>query len=67
MEDIEFIWNGSFAGINHRMIVHGKEYRLGGIVSDEDEAKEEAIRILKNEFNITYDKSNIKFGWGGQL
>jgi hypothetical protein len=29
--EINFYWNGSFAGTNHSMAVNGKEIRLGGV------------------------------------
>ena len=48
MSKIEFFWNGSFAGTNYSMkIDDGSEIRLGGVVSNFEEAKTEAIRILK--------------------
>ena len=37
--EIKFYWNGSFAGANHSMTINGKEVRLGGVVSNEDEAR----------------------------
>jgi len=65
--EIKFYWNGSFAGTNHNMVVNGKEIRLGGIVSSEDEAKNEAINILKWEYDIDYKIEDILFQWGGSL
>lgn len=65
--EIKFFWNGSFAGVNHRMIVNGKEIRLGGVISNSEDAKNEAIKILKNEYNIEFKEEDIKFKWGGRL
>jgi hypothetical protein len=65
--EIKFYWNGSFAGTNHSMTINGKKVRLGGIVSNEEEAKLEAIRILKQDYNIDYNIDEIKFKWGGCL
>lgn len=65
--EIKFYWNGSFAGTNHSMTINEKEVRLGGIVSNEDEAKLEAIEILKRDYNIDYNIDKIKFEWGGRL
>lgn len=65
--EIKFYWNGSFAGTNHSMTINGKNIRLGGIVSNEDEAKLEAIEILKRDYNVDYTADEIKFEWGGQL
>jgi hypothetical protein len=65
--EIKFYWNGSFAGDNHSMTIDGKEVRLGGVVSNEEEAKLEAIEILKRDYNIDYNVDEIKFEWGGRL
>ena len=65
--EIKFYWNGSFAGTNHSMTINEKEIRLGGIVSNEDEAKREAIEILKRDYNIDYNVDEIKFEWSGRL
>lgn len=65
--EIKFYWNGSFAGGNHSMTIDGKEVRLGGVVSNEEEAKLEAIEILKRDYNIDYNVDEIKFEWGGRL
>lgn len=64
---IQFYWNGSFAGRNHSMIIDDKEIHLGGICSNPDEARLEAVRILKNDYNIDYEPSKIEFNWGGRL
>jgi len=66
-EEIKFNWNGSFAGTNHRMTINGKEIILGGVVSSEEEAKVEAIRILKEEYNIDYNPNDVNFTFGGRL
>ena len=65
--EIKFYWNGSIAGDNHSMTINGKEIRLGGVISNEDEAKLEAIEILKRDYNIDYNVDEIKFEWGGRL
>jgi hypothetical protein len=65
--EIKFYWNGSFAGTNHSITINGKEIRLGGVVSNEDEAKIEAVEILKRDYNIDYNVDEIKFEWGGRL
>ncbi len=65
--EIKFYWNGSFFGTNHSMTINEKEIRLGGVVSNEDEAKLEAIEILKRDYNIDYNVDEIKFQWGGRL
>jgi hypothetical protein len=65
--EIKFYWNRSFAGTNHSMTINEKEIRLGGVVSNEDEAKLEAIEILKRDYNIDYNVDEIKFKWGGRL
>ena len=65
--EIKFYWNGSFAGTNHSMTINGKNIRLGGIVSNENEAKLEAIEILKQDYNTDYNIEDIKFEWGGSL
>ena len=64
---IKFYWNGSFAGANHSMTINDKNIRLGGIVSNEKEAKLKAIEILKSDYNIDYNSDDIKFEWGGRL
>ena len=66
-EEIKFNWNGSFAGPNHSMTINGKEIILGGVVSSEEEAKAEAIRILKEEYNIDYNPNDVNFTFGGRL
>ena len=65
--DIKFYWNGSIAGTNHSMIINDNEIFLGGVVSTEEEAKKDAIRILKEEYNIDYSGDDIKFVFGGRL
>lgn len=49
------------------MAVNGKEIRLGGVVSNEEDAKLEAIKILKRDYNIDYNPDEINFVWGGCL
>jgi len=63
---IEFIWNSSFVGTNHSMIIDKQEIMLGGVISNKTEAKQEAIEILK-QFNIDYKVEDIEFKWGGRL
>jgi len=65
--EIKFYWNGSFAGTNHSMTINGKNIRLGGIVSNENEAKLKAVDILKQDYEIDYNVDDIKFEWGGRL
>ncbi len=65
--EIKFYWNGNFAGTNHSMTINGKEIRLGGAVSSEDEARLEAVEILKQDYGIDYNVDEIKFEWGGCL
>ena len=65
--EIKFYWNGSFAGTNHSMAINGKNIRLGGIVSNENEAKLKAVEILKQDYNTDYNIEHIKFEWGGRL
>jgi hypothetical protein len=68
MSKIDFYYNGSFVGTNHSMTIDGgEEIPLGGIVSNEKEAKEAAIRILKENYNIEYTSDDINFKWGGRL
>ena len=65
--EIKFYWNGSFLGTNHSMVINGKEIILGEVVSNENDAKLEAVEILKRDYNITYSIDEIKFEWGGSL
>ena len=65
--EIKFYWNGSFAGTNHSMTINGTNIRLGGIVSNENEAKLKAVEILKQDYNTDYNIEDIKFEWGGRL
>ncbi len=46
---------------------NGKNIRLGGIVSNENEAKLKAVEILKQDYGIDYNVDEIKFEWGGRL
>jgi hypothetical protein len=64
---INFYWNGSIVGTNHSMSLNNKKISLGGITSTEQEAKLEAIEILKQSYNIDYKIEDIKFVWGGRL
>ena len=50
-----------------RSVSQSRYVRLGGIVSNEEEAKLEAIQILKKDYNIEYNIDEIKFEWGGRL
>jgi hypothetical protein len=65
--EIKFYWNGSFAGTNHSMKVNDDEISLGGVVSSENEAKLEAVKILKLNYNIDYKIEDVLFEWGGRL
>lgn len=65
--NIKFYWNGNFAGTNYCMIIDNKEIGLGRIWSNENDAKLEAIEILKRDYNIDYNKEDISFEWGGRL
>jgi len=76
--EIKFYWNGGIVGPNYNMIVNGKKIRLGDnlevlrmkgdkTISNENEAKLEAIRILKRDYKINYNIEDISFSWGGQL
>ena len=65
--EIKFYWNGSFLGTNHSMKINGKEIILVGPISNENDAKLEAVEILKRDYNITYNIDEIKFEWGGSL
>ena len=53
--EIKFYWNGSFLGTNHSMKINGKEIILVGPISNENDAKLEAVEILKRDYNITYN------------
>lgn len=65
--EIKFYWNGSIAGTNHSMVIDGKEIILVGVISSEEEAKLEAVKILKRDYEIDYNVDDIKFEWGGRL
>lgn len=65
--EIKFYWNGSFLGTSHSMKINGEEIILVGPVSNENDAKLEAVEILKRDYNITYNIDEIKFEWGGSL
>ena len=65
--EIKFYWNSSFLGINHNMTINENKISLGGVVSTENEAKLEAISILKNEYDILIKEDEIEFEWGGYL
>ena len=65
--EIRFFWNGNFVGTSHEMVVDGKKYHLLGAVTSESEAEEDALRILKENYGIEYDKTQIKWVWGGRL
>lgn len=64
---IEFFWNGGIVGTNHSMIIDGKEIFLSGVVSTKKEAADEAIIVLKEQYGIDYDPTNIVWKWGGRL
>jgi hypothetical protein len=48
-------------------IHYGKDIPLGGMVSNETQAKLIAIEILKQDYNINYNIDDIKFEWGGYM
>lgn len=64
---VKFIWNSSFAGTNHKIIVNGKTERIGGAVSEEKEATIEAVILLREKYNITYHVKDVKWEWGGEM
>ena len=64
---IEFFWNGSFAGTNHCMVINGKEIFLGRCVSTEKEAADEAIYIIREDYEIEFNIEDIVWKWGGRL
>jgi hypothetical protein len=49
------------------MTINENKISLGGVVSTENEAKLEAISILKNEYDILIKEDEIEFEWGGYL
>jgi hypothetical protein len=65
--EIKFYWNSSFLGTNHNMTINENKISLGGVVSTENEAKLEAISILKNEYDMLIKEDEIEFEWGGYL
>ena len=65
--EVKFYWNGSFAGTQYDMSVDGQDISLGGFNPHPDFAKSEAIRILKENFNIDYTEKEILFEFGGRL
>lgn len=64
---IEFFWNGSFVGTSHSMMVDGYLSTLGDIGCSRDKAAEQAVKILKEKYNIDYDINEIEFKWGGRM
>lgn len=64
--EIKFYWNGSFVGCSYHMSVNGDQTGLGFFVS-ENEAKLNAIKLLKEYYNVDYNIDNIIFEWGGEL
>lgn len=65
--EVKFYWNGSFVGTEYSMVVNGQDISLGGFNPQPDEAKSEAIHILKESFNIDYPEKEIVFEFGGKL
>lgn len=63
--EIKFYWNGSFAGAGYHMTVDGGRIGLGHF--DEDQAKLNAVNILKTNYNLDYNINDINFIWGGEL
>lgn len=51
------------------MYIDGVEIDLGlnRFSNSREEAKERIVEILKKDYNIDYDKNDIKFEWGGRL
>lgn len=66
MLTINYIWSGSINGAQYTMIVNDKEYYLCH-GCEEDYAKEEAIIILKQDYNYITTKDKIYFEWDGSL
>jgi hypothetical protein len=64
---IKFIWNSSFVGTNHKMIINGKTVRLGGVVSTAKESTIEAILILKEKYNINMHVNDVNWEWGYEM
>lgn len=65
--NIEFFWNSGIAGTNHSMFIDGKEILLDNGISSRKEAIDNAIFILKQQYNIDYEPTKIVFKWGGRL
>jgi len=65
--EIKFYENGSFVGAEYSMVVNRQHISLGGFNPQTDEAKSEAIRILREDFNIDYSEKEIVFEFGGLL
>lgn len=67
--ELKFYWNGSFVGHTYHMEVNGVDVELGlnPLSISEDDAKESIIKILKESYNIEYDKNDIVFEFGGKL
>jgi hypothetical protein len=67
--EIKFYWNGSIVGHTNHMFIDGVEVDLGlnRFSNSQEEAKERIVEILKRDYDIDYEKNNIKFEWGGRL
>ena len=58
---IKFYWGRSRLWICFFMVVKEVEIYFGLI--SEDEAENEAVKILKEKFSVEYDKTKIKWEW----
>ena len=67
MEKIKFMWNGSFVGTTYFILVNGKQYGLGDFGEHIETYKQNAVKLLKEKFDIDYDINDIEFEWGGEL
>lgn len=62
---IKFIESHNFVGEFFEMIVDGKYHRLK--YTRFKDYKDDAVSILKNEYNIEMKKEDIEFEWDGSL
>jgi hypothetical protein len=67
--EIKFYWNGSIVGHTNHMYIDGVEIDLGlnCFSNSQEEAKERIIEILKRDYNINYEKTDIEFKRGCRL
>jgi hypothetical protein len=64
---INFYFGCSFVGIVYYMTISGVNINLGSFSSNENEAKSEAIQILKQNYKLDYKEEDITFMWDGTL